>query len=301
MAIRIKLLKTQGRNVKGSLAACLVICIWSTWLVVSRVGAQSDLSIFDLAALRYGVSALVTIPIIVYYKPWQKLSVGRMATITVFLGPLYIFCVFKGFEYAPVAHGGVFLNGSLPVLTLLIGVIFFSQRISLSQSCGLLLIFLASFFSLQDINNSITASTWKGDILFFVSAIFFSGYLILAREWNLTMMEVVFCSSILNCLVYMPIWIFFLPKGSFHVFSEEFLLQMFYQGIMPNVVGLLLVAYAAKNIGSAATAAFLAAVPPLSTILGVIFLDESLGFLGWFSVVIIVPGIILVAINRKFI
>ena len=301
MKLSIKKLETHNRIVKGSLAACLVICIWSTWLVVSRVGAQSDLSIFDLAALRYGVSALVTLPVVAYYRPWEKLSIVRMTTITVLLGPLYIFCVFGGFKYSPVAHGGVFLNGSLPVLTLLIGVVFFSQKVSLSQASGLILIFLATFCSLQDINNSVGPLTWKGDVLFFISAIFFSGYLILAREWNLTMMEVVFCSSVLNCLVYLPIWIFFLPKGSFHVFSEEFLLQTFYQGIMPNIVGLLLVAYAAKNIGSAATAAFLAAVPPLSSIFGLIFLNESLGLLGWISVVIIVPGIILVAINRKII
>ena len=298
---KIILFENEYRILKGSLAASLVICIWSTWLVVSRMGAQTDLSIFDLAALRYGVSALVTIPIVIYYKPWEKLSVTRMATITVLLGPVYIFCVFGGFKYAPVAHGGVFLNGSLPVLTLLIGIFFFSQRVSASQGSGLFLIFLASFFSLQDVNDNVTSATWKGDVLFFVSAIFFSGYLILAREWNLSMMEVVFCSSILNCLVYLPIWLFFLPKGSPQIFSKEFILQMFYQGIMPNVVGLLLVAYAAKNIGSAATAAFLAAVPPLSSILGLIFLKESLGLLGWFSVVIIVPGIILVAINRKFV
>ncbi|MAT23076.1 MAG: hypothetical protein CML86_06205 [Rhodobiaceae bacterium] len=231
---------------------------------------------------------------------------GNKRVITIILLGFFIGMIT---EILGVQYGWIFgdyqygsqLGTKLMGVPLLIGVIFFSQRISLSQSCGLILIVLASFFSLQDINNSITASTWKGDILFFVSAIFFSGYLILAREWNLTMMEVVFCSSILNCVIYLPIWLFILPKGPFHILSEEFLLQMFYQGIMPNVVGLLLVAYAAKNIGSAATAAFLAAVPPLSTILGVIFLDESLGFLGWFSVVIIVPGIILVAINRKFI
>ena len=68
---------------------------------------------------------------------------------------------------------------------------------------------------------------------------------------------------------------------------------------MPNVVGLLLVAYAAKNIGAAATAAFLAGVPPLSTIFGFIFLNESLGFLGWASLIIITPGILLIAISRK--
>ena len=75
MKLRTKLADTQAQKVHGSVAACLVICIWSTWLVVSRVGAQSDLSIFDLAALRYGVSALVTIPIVVYYKPWKNLNI----------------------------------------------------------------------------------------------------------------------------------------------------------------------------------------------------------------------------------
>ena len=74
---------------------------------------------------------------------------------------------------------------------------------------------------------------------------------------------------------------------------------MLYQGIMPNVVGLLLVAYAAKNIGSAATAAFLAGVPPLSTIIAFIFLHETLGLLGWVAIVLIAPGIVLVAINKK--
>ena len=115
------------------------------------------------------------------------------------------------------------------------------------------------------------------------------------------MMEVVFCGSTINCLIYLPIWFFFLPKGTFDFSSVDFLTQAFYQGIMPNVIGLLLVAHAAKNIGSAATAAFLAGVPPLSTILGLFFLDESLGLLGWVSVFVIVPGIILVAVNKKVI
>ena len=219
--------------------------------------------------------------------------------ISICLGPLYIFCVFGGFIYAPVAHGGVFLNGSLPVLTLLIGIVFFAQRVTFTQGLGLALIFLASSLSLTDISASVTLVTWKGDVLFFVSAIFFSFYLILARHWNLSMMEVVFCSSSVNCLIYLPIWFFFLPKGQPDVFTGDFFLQMFYQGIMPNVVGLLLVAYAAKNIGAAATAAFLAGVPPLSTIIGFLFLNEGLGFLGWTSVVIIVPGIIFVAINKN--
>lgn len=292
-------MQTQGNILRGSLAALFVIFLWSTWLVVSRIGAQSELTIFDLAALRYGISSLVTLPFVIYFKPWKNLTVLKIVVLTILLGPLYIFCVFGGFLYAPVAHGGIFLNGSLPVLTLLLGVIFFSERISIKQTFGVILIFLASVLALQDASGSVTQNTWKGDILFFISAIFFSGYLTLSRHWNISMMDVLFCSSILNCLLYVPLWLFFLPKGSFVVFSYDFLLQMVYQGIMPNVVGLLLVAYAAKNIGAAATAAFLAGVPPLSTIFGFIFLNESLGFLGWASLIIITPGILLIAISRK--
>ena len=289
----------KRNTVKGCLAACFVICLWSTWLVVSRLGAQSDLTIFDLAALRYGVSTLITFPFVIYFKPWKNLTLLKTTILTTLLGPIYIFCVFGGFLYAPVAHGGIFLNGSLPVLTLLLGTIFFSQRVSKNQIFGLILIFLSSVFALQDLSTGTVGSIWKGDILFFISAIFFSCYLTLARQWNISMMEVLFCSSILNCIIYLPIWMWFLPKGLFTGFSSDFLLQMLYQGIMPNVVGLLLVAYAAKNIGSAATAAFLAGVPPLSTIIAFIFLNESLGLLGWISVVLIAPGIVLVAINRK--
>ena len=290
----------NNRNtLKGCLAACFVICLWSTWLVVSRLGAQSELTIFDLAALRYGVSCVVTFPFVIYFKPWKNLTLLRTTILTGLLGPFYIFCVFGGFLYAPVAHGGIFLNGSLPVLTLLFGTIFFAHQVSRNQIFGLILIFSSSIFALQDVSANTAESAWKGDILFFVSAIFFSCYLTLARQWNISMMEVLFCSSILNCLIYLPIWIWFLPKGLFTGFSSDFLLQMLYQGIMPNVVGLLLVAYAAKNIGSAATAAFLAGVPPLSTIIAFIFLHETLGLLGWVSVVLIAPGIVLVAINKK--
>lgn len=290
---------TKRNTLKGSLAACFVIFLWSTWLVVSRLGAQSELTIFDLAALRYGVSALVTFPFVIYFKPWKSLTLLKIMVLTSLLGPIYIFCVFGGFLFAPVAHGGIFLNGSLPVLTLFLGTVFFAQSISRNQIVGLTLIFLASAFSLQDVSEGVTQSAWKGDILFFISAIFFSCYLMLARHWNISMMEVLFCSSILNCLLYIPFWICFLPKGTFAGFTPDFLLQMLYQGIMPNVVGLLLVAYAAKNIGSAATAAFLAGVPPLSTLIAFIFLNESLGLLGWVSILLITPGIVLVAINRK--
>ena len=58
------------RNVfAGTNSAIAVIFVWSTWLVVSRTGVQSELTVFDLAAMRYGVSAIIAFPFVIYYKP----------------------------------------------------------------------------------------------------------------------------------------------------------------------------------------------------------------------------------------
>ena len=288
------------RNVlSGVNSAIAVIFIWSTWLVVSRVGVQSNLTIFDLAAIRYGVSSIIALPFVLYYKPWKTLTLRKLIVLTLLLGPLYVFCVFAGFVYAPVAHGGIFLNGSLPAITLVMGLIIYKQKLSFNQAFGLGLIVLACVFALLDLSAVVNFYTWRGDLLFFLSAIFFSGYLLVARNWNLSLIEILFCSSVINCIIYLPIWFLFLPKGALDVTSNQLALQIFYQGIIPNVVGLLLVANAAKNIGSAATAAFLAAVPSLSSLLGVVFLQEVLGILGWLSVILITPGILMVAFSQK--
>ncbi|MDH3742985.1 MAG: hypothetical protein OER56_15455, partial [Hyphomicrobiales bacterium] len=94
----------------GCLAAFSVVFIWSSWLVASRSGALSGLTVYDLAALRYGISGLLASPFVLYFKPWRTLSIGRIAVLTMLLGPVYILLVFNAFVFAPAAHGGIFMN-----------------------------------------------------------------------------------------------------------------------------------------------------------------------------------------------
>ena len=83
-----------------------MVIIWSFWLVISRLGASSVLTIYDLAALRYGIAGLISLPVVLYFKPWRGMSLYRMAVLSAMLGPLYILSVFAGFLFAPVAHAG---------------------------------------------------------------------------------------------------------------------------------------------------------------------------------------------------
>jgi len=279
----------------GYAAAFAVMCIWATWLVASRAGAQSPLTIYDHAVLRYGVSSIVALPIVLYYKPWRTMSLQKIAIVSFLLGPIYILAVFLAFEYAPAAHGGIFMNGALPAVTLFISWVLFKQRIHKLQLLGVLLIIIGATLAVVDAAELALADAWIGDGLFFISAIFFSGYLIAARVWNVSTTQVLFCSSIINAVLFVPVWYWFLPSGFAEASQTQFLIQMLYQGLIPGLVGLLLVATATRNIGPSSTAAFMAAVPALGSILGVLLLDELLGGLGWLSILILTPGILLVA------
>ena len=57
----------QNKKILGIIAALLVVFIWSFWLIVSRIGVKTQLSIYDLAAIRFGLSSLFILPFILYY------------------------------------------------------------------------------------------------------------------------------------------------------------------------------------------------------------------------------------------
>jgi len=222
----------SGTTMLGYLAAGGVTLIWSIWLVISRSGAQSPLTAFDLTAIRYGVSAVASLPIILYYKPWRYMSLMRIAGLSMLLGPAYILCVYLGFDYAPAAHGGIFLNGSLPAITLLFSYWFLNQTSTKVQLVGLALIFFGAVLSAADVAGLSIAGAWRGDILFVFGSAFFAGYLVVARAWGVTPTQVMFCSSIVNAVLFVPVWYFFLPSGVSEVGDFQLYMQLFYQGLI---------------------------------------------------------------------
>ena len=95
--------------------------------MVSKLGSYTTLTPYDFMAIRYGISSLVALPFLLYLQPWKDMPIRRIIILTFLLGPFYTFCVFNAFNYAPAAHGGIFMNGAFPVLTILLGAFFFKE------------------------------------------------------------------------------------------------------------------------------------------------------------------------------
>jgi len=284
---------------RGFAAATAVLLIWASWLVVSRAGALSPLTVFDLAAIRYGVSSLLVFPIVLWLKPWRGMSLIRIAAVTMLLGPVYILLVFGGFKYAPAAHGGIYMNGALPVITLCISWLWISERATTRQMIGAVIVVIGVVLVIADTAQIALSGAWLGDAMFVTAAVFFAGYMVASRVWAVTIPQLLMCSSIINAVMFVPVWAAFLPSEIGSVPFPDLALQLFYQGVVPNLIGLLLVTYAVRTIGAAATSAFMAAVPGLGALLSYIFLNEQLGALGWFALVLLTGGIVLMALRKR--
>jgi len=282
----------------GYAAAWSIVFVWSFWLIVSRVAAGSGLTVYDLAAMRYGLASIIAVPLCLYYKPWRGLRLTQIAVLSFILGPVYILSVFSGFLYAPAAHGGIFMNGILPVISIAFAVVVMRIRPSARQLTGAGLILGSAVVLAWDASMASTQDAWIGDILFVIGALFFSAYMILSERWQLGAMQIIFCGTVVNAVIYLPVWVIWLPSGIADAPLGPLMLQAVYQGFVPNLVGLLFIAHASRTIGNSNTSSILAAVPGGGALLGALLLGEALSLTGIVAIVILTIGLLL-SVRRR--
>lgn len=282
----------------GYAAAWSIVFVWSFWLIVSRIANQSGLTIYDLAAFRYGLASIIAVPLCIYYKPWRGLRLTQIVVVSFILGPVYILTVFSGFLYAPAAHGGIFMNGVLPLISIIFAIILVRRLPGVGQVLGAALILISAVALAWDASVTSGEDAWIGDLLFVIGALFFSTYVILSERWQLGAMQIIFCGTIVNAVIYLPIWALWLPSGIADAPIGSLLLQAVYQGFVPNLIGLLFIAHASRTIGNGNTSFILAAVPGGGAILGALILGESLSLVSIVALVILTIGL-LISVRRR--
>ena len=105
--------------VLGVAAGVGVLILFSGFLVVSRFGATSTLTVYDMAALRFGIAGLCTISVmfLVALAAHSTLEDGGDRGD---LGRAVHLVCLGGMVLAPVAHGGIVIDGAMPVFAALL-------------------------------------------------------------------------------------------------------------------------------------------------------------------------------------
>ena len=118
----------SSNQTKGVLAALVTVTCWSGFNIVSRFGTKGVFTPFDMAAMRFGVAATLTMPFFLYLVPVR--SWPKYMALALFGGLGYGLLVYSGFAFAPSAHAGVFVNGGIPYWTEILTAILAGFKLS---------------------------------------------------------------------------------------------------------------------------------------------------------------------------
>jgi drug/metabolite transporter (DMT)-like permease len=284
----------QSHLLLGTAAAISVVFFWSGWIVVSRIGVTNTLTVYDVAGLRFSVGAAVALPYVIWRRTWQGLTPLRVLVLTLTSGIPYALLSYFGFIYAPAAHGGVFLNGCLPLFTALFGWIWIGQKRRTSQLVGLGLVLIGvTFVGYESFLSSSGGMAWIGDGLFLAAIALFALFMVANKVWNVNPGQILFSVTIVSAVFYIPVWLLWLESNLALASRSELLLQGAYQGLVPSVLGISCLNIAVNRLGPNATSAFLSAVPVVAALAAIPILQEMPGLPAWIGMITVTAGILL--------
>ncbi|HEY5944035.1 MAG TPA: DMT family transporter [Kofleriaceae bacterium] len=283
---------------RGWLFGVASVVLFSTFTLVSRLGVSSSLAIWDLAALRFGISATLLLPVLLR----RGLAPARLrdaAKLALFGGFGFALLAYAGFALAPAAHGAALLHGTLPLTTLAI-MSFTRGHGDVRQRRASILV-VATGVALMVYDSFVTASRRQlaGDGLLVLASFAWSAYGICARRLGLRPLHGVAIVAVFSACAYLPAYGVLRNEALLSIDARDVLLQAGVQGVLIGAVSILVYTRALAALGPTTTALFTASVPCVTTVGGALLLHERPSIGAVLGVVVITLGMLVAVWPRR--
>lgn len=261
---------------QGYVFVAITMCIWGGFTITSRLNAQWGISAWDITALRFALAFCILMPILIYKKDTAFLWKKRPFLLAMIGGVGYCLTSYSAFHYVPAAHAAIFLNGCIPLCTAVAGFLLFKEPFDRHTWISLMIMLAAigimSFLMYQETG----IAFGFGDMLFFFSAIWWGIFTVLLRQWKLSAWHAMTSVAIWSALIYVPIYLVFLPKNLTEPQPLHLVLQMIFHGIFVVMIATLAYVEAIKRLGAFKTGSIVTLAPFIAAILAVPLLNEPL-------------------------
>ncbi len=260
---------------RGYLAAAATLVMWAGFSLVSRYGGKSILTPHDIFALRLITASLVLLPFAgsMPARAWRD---RRLWVLTILCSLLYCPLAYNGFKYAPASHGAILLSGLQPFLISAVVWLIAGTRPSRMRRIGLILIAIGIVCAAMPYFTDWSADSVFGDFLILISSICWAIYAVLSVRWGYSAWTLTRAVAFGSSLIYLPIYLLFLPKQLAAAPLSMIVIQSVFQGIVATILAMLAYLKAISLLGAERAAAFLALVPIVTGLVAVPLLDEAL-------------------------
>ena len=261
---------------QGYLFVLITMCIWGGFTIFSRLNLHWHVSAWDLVAMRFAIAFLILMPVLIYKKDLAFLWHPRPVILALTGGLAYCLTVYTAFLQAPAAHAAIFLNGCIPLCTAVAAYLLFRQPFDkhtwFSLSIMLSALVLMSYLMLHDK----AAAFGLGDLLFFISAVWWGIFTVLLKQWKLSAWHSMASVAIWSAIIYLPVYILFVPKHFQEAEPIHLVIQGLFHGVLVVIIATLTYVAAIERLGAFKTGSIVTLAPFIAAVIAVPLLDEPL-------------------------
>ncbi len=289
----------QRNALIGWSAAVVSVLIGVVWQLSTRAGASASLSPADLMLIRYGVPAIIMLPWLAKWGFWPvvdqlspKLTSERLIVLIAFSGLVYGLFSYNGAKYAPVAHMGALVPGTMPIFVALLAWQQFGEKPNRSTVLALSVLLVGvALVSGGGQWGRLSSAVLFGDALFLIASLNWAIYMIALRGVPIAPIHMVALAAFWNAPFALALWLLTPETKLLSASFATLAWQIPVQGVIAAIGGNWVFLVVLQRLGAATAAGTGAAVPAAVAIGGVVFLAEPLNALVMLGVALTVLGI----------
>ena len=261
---------------QGYLFVCITMCIWGGFTILSRLNLHWHVSAWDLVAMRFAIAFIILMPVLLYKKDLAFLWHPRPVILALTGGLAYCLTVYTAFLQAPAAHAAIFLNGCIPLCTAVAAYLLFKQPFDKHTWLSLIIMLSALALMSYLMLHEQASAFGLGDILFFLSAVWWGIFTVLLKQWKLSAWHSMASVAIWSALIYLPIYILFIPKHFQEAEPVHLLVQGVFHGVLVVIIATLTYVAAIERLGAFKTGSIVTLAPFIAAVIAVPLLNEPL-------------------------
>mgnify|MGYP000535897523 FL=1 len=263
---------------QGAAWGLFAISIWVGWILLTRYGVTTTLSPYDITALRFACAGLLLAPV-VYRRGWGIRQVGIMKWLVIVCcaGVPYVLIASSGLQFAPAAHAGALVPGTMPLWAALLAMLFLKEKITGVRKLGLMLIPVGIVIFVGAGLTDFASGNWRGHLLFLTAAMTWASFTVAMRsagQSGFTPLQAAAVVSVVSAVVYLPVYLLFLPHRIMEAPLGPVITQTIYQGIFVSIISLYAYARSVAILGASLGASFASLVPVLAMLTAIPLLGE---------------------------
>jgi drug/metabolite transporter (DMT)-like permease len=232
--------RSAAEYVRGALYGLAAVSIWSGWIVVARLGLKSNLTPWDIAALRFGLAGVLLLPYVVS-KGFALARLGWIGLAAIVLGGgAPVLLANAGLMFAPAAHAGALFPGVMPLMVALLAAVVLHELFTVAKKIGFVLILFGVFgIAWRAGGEAMESRQTYGHLLFLGSALAWAFYTVAMRRARLDGLHAAAIAAVGALFLYMPVYLAMAGASLAGAPWGDIALQAFVQGILTAIVSLI--------------------------------------------------------------